>query len=173
MTPASLIKTVTDQRNKRLDRATRATGTILNQVAERHRYLIASMDAKEMWNTLKTRFQDLSPMSATDILFKIFKKIMANFTDASNYCSAYESALDRISGMISDKSILNAKAAETVVQGFMLANVNESYAPTVAQLRRDWTEGEIDLSKTSKAIVTYSGNMREKAKALYKTSSLL
>ena len=171
LSPAALIKTVQDQLKTRKDRESRATGIILRQVAERHRSLIASKGAKEMWTILETRFKDLSPMSALDIIAKISKKYMADFSDASDYCSAFESALDKVSGMISEKSLVNAKAAESMIQVLMLNNVNESYAPIIAQLRRDWKEGEVDLSATSRIIVTYAGSMKEKAKTLYTSPS--
>lgn len=75
---------------KREERLARAAGIIQNQVAERHSHLIVNKRAKEMWDTLRKRFQDLSPMSATDILFRLSKRSMTEFADASQYCAAYD-----------------------------------------------------------------------------------
>lgn len=85
-----------------------------------------------MWAILKPRFQDLSPRSATDILHQLLKRTMSDFADVSQYCATYEAALDRIAGMIPADSPLTAQGAEIIIQGFMLANTGESYAPLVA-----------------------------------------
>ena len=163
--PGDLIKILMDKTTKQQEQLTRAGGIIQNKVAERHSHLIANKDAHEMWTILKTRFQDLSPMSATDILFRLSRQNMADFADASLYCAAYETALDKISGMVTATSDLTAKAAEVIIQGFMLANVGDSYAPLIAQLRREWKD-KTDLTETSRAITTYAGNMKEKSKIM-------
>ena len=171
LSPSILVKTITDQKTKREERLTRAAGIIQNQVAERHSHLVAGREARDMWIILRERFQDLSPMSTTDILHQLSKRTMTEFSDASQYCAVYEAALDKISGMITSKSKINVESAETIIQGFMLANVSESYAPLIAQYRRDWTEGTVDLTGASKAIANYSGTMKEKPKVLYSSNS--
>ena len=55
-------------------------------------------------------------MSATDVLHRLSKRTMAEFPDASQYCAAYETVLDKISGMITSRSRINSKLAETIIQ---------------------------------------------------------
>ena len=132
LSPSILVKAITDQKAKREERPTRAAGIIQNQVAERHSHLTADKGAREMWKIFKEGFQDFFFMSATDDLHRLSRKTMAEFRDVSQYCAAYEGALDKISGMITSRSKINVESAESIIQGFMLANVSESYAPLVA-----------------------------------------
>lgn len=87
---------------------------------------------------------------------------MADFIDASNYCLTYKPMLDKISGMVLDKSIFKIKTAKRMVQGFLLINVNKNCALIVTRLRRKKTENKINFSKINKTIVIYFGNMEKK-----------
>ena len=53
----------------------------------------------------------------------------------------------------------------------MLANVNENYAPLMAQYRQDWTEGTVDFAGASKVIASYARTMKKKTKVLYSSNS--
>ena len=166
LTTSILVKSLNDRRDKQTEQLTRAEGIIQNQVSRRHSHLIANKGALEMWTVLQERFQDLSPMSVTDVLFKLSRRAMTEYKDATEYCAAYEGALNKVSGMLSANSDLTVKGAETIIQGFMLANVGETYAPLIAQIRRDWKSDHSDLAEVSRAITSYAGHMKEKSKAL-------
>lgn len=118
-----------------------------------------------MWEALREQFEDISPMGVTDTLLQISRKKMSDFTSASQYCSAYEKAMNKAIGMLRDESEWSSKGIEALVQGYMMANAGETYAPLISQLRRDWKIGTGNFREVTKAIVTYVTS--EKPKALH------
>lgn len=154
-TVSMLVKNVQDRMDKQKIELSKAASIIVTQVAERHQHLIIGKDPHEMWTILKERFQDISPMSLTDALLQVSKKKMTDYPSADKYCSAYEKVLNGTIGMLRDNSQLDAKGIEVIVQGYMMANTGETYAPLIAQLRKDWKNGTVDFAGTSKAITTY------------------
>lgn len=97
-----------DKTTKQQKQLTKAGNIIQNRFAEKYGHLIANENAHKRWTILKIRFQDLSPMNATKILFRLSKHNMTNFAYASLYCAAYKSGLNEISGMVTASSDLTA-----------------------------------------------------------------
>lgn len=126
-----------DKTTEQQEQLTKTKSIIQKNVAEKHGHFIANKNAHKMWTVLKIRFQDLFFISATDILFRLSKQNMTNFTDAILYCAVYETALNKIFGMVMASSDLTAKTAKIIIQNFMLANVEKDYAFLIAQLRRN------------------------------------
>ena len=166
-----LVKSLNDRRDKQIEQLIRAESITQNQVSRRHSHFIANKGAFDMWTVLKERFQDLSPMNFIDVLFKLSRRAITEYKNATKYCAAYEKALNKISGMFSTNSNLTIKGAETIIQGFMLANVSETYAPLIAQIRRDWKSDHSDLTEVSRPITSYAGHTKEKSKALVVANS--
>ena len=129
-------------------------------VAECHYSLIDNKNAAEMWKILKDRFQDIAPMSISDIIRKVSSKKMTDFETTSLYCAEYESALNKIKEMLDDKAKVDVHTVEFMLQGMMLGNTTDVYSPLIAQLRRDWTHETTNLSEAMKTIVAYSVNMK-------------
>ena len=118
---------------------TKAIGIIHGLVAECHYSLIENKNAAEMWKILKDRFQDIAPMSISNIILKVSFKKMTDFENTSLYCAEYESALIKIKGMLDDKAKVDVHTVEFMLQGMMLGNTTDVYSPLIAQHRRDWT----------------------------------
>ena len=165
LTDDLIVKNMQDAIKVQHKEKSQAKGIIQNQVHASHNNLIANKEAHEMWSILKNRFQDLSPAGAIRILHQMGKKSMTDYSSAREYCGAFETALDKISGMLSSDSTINAKAAETVLNGYMLMNVSPEYHPLVTQLQDSWVAKEVELAKSSKAIVNYA-LMKDKPKAM-------
>lgn len=98
-------------------------------------------------------------MSIIDTLAQLFKISMTKFTDVSKYCATYEAALNRVSNMITADSFLTSKGVEILLQGFMLSNTNDIYAPLIAQYGKNWKSNETSLADTSKAIINYIASL--------------
>ena len=94
---------------------------------------------------------------------------MLNFSNPSEYCNAYETALDQVSGMLQPNSVMNRQSVEALLQGSLLANVTEPYSPLIAQLQRSWTSTNTNLSEVCLSIKRYVLSSTE-AKALYTAS---
>ena len=144
----------------------KAEGIIQMRVAPQHHTLISTRTAGDVWRILKIKFQDIAPMSITDILYNMNSKKMTNYENVTQYCAEYEKALYSIKGMIDEDSELNAKGAEQVLQGYLLRNVIEDYLPLIAQLRRDWITGRSNLKTACRSITAYSISRPER-KALH------
>ena len=115
----------------------KAEGIIQMRVAQQHHTLLAIKSAGEMWRTLRTKFQDIAPMSITDILYNMSFKRKTEYRSAVKYCAEFENALNSIKGMIEENSELSEMGAEQVLQGYLLRNVSDVYLLLIAQLRRD------------------------------------
>ncbi len=48
----------------------KAEGIIKNSVASKHQAAMEGKDAKEMWETLRTKFQHISPMSISQLILE-------------------------------------------------------------------------------------------------------
>ncbi|MCJ1470358.1 hypothetical protein MMC07_009003 [Pseudocyphellaria aurata] len=165
LTVTMLVKVVQNRIEKQKMEHSKAAGIIVNQVAERHQHLIVDKEPHDMWNVLRERLLDVSPLSLTDTLLSMSKKKMADYHTADQYCSEYERVLNETIGMLRKDSQLEAKGIEVIVQGFMMTNTGDRYAPLIAQLPRDWKNGTVNFAETSKAITTYAVS-GDKAKAL-------
>ena len=116
---------------------TKAIGIIHGLVAECHYSLIDNKNAAEMWKILKDRFQDIAPMSISDIILKVSSKKMTDFETTSLYCAYYESALNKIKGMLDDKAKVDVHTVEFMLKGMMLGNTRRLFpidSPTSTRL---------------------------------------
>lgn len=80
---------------------------------------------------------------------------MSDYTSAHEYCSAYGKVLSETIGTLREDFHLDPKGIEVIVQGFMMSNAEEIYAPLIAQLRKDWKNGTVNFTEASKAIINY------------------
>lgn len=165
LTVTMLVKVVQDRIDRQKVEFSKAAGIIVNQVAERHQHLVVDKEPYDMWLVLRERFLDVSPLSLTDALLFMSKKRMSDYRSADQYCSEYEKVLNESIGMLREDSQLEAKGIEVIVQGFMMTNTGDLYAPLIAQLRRDWKNGTVNFAETSKAITSYAVST-DKTKAL-------
>lgn len=166
LTDTTLVKIVQDRKDKDRVKLSKAAGIIVAAVAEKHRHVIVRKAPYEMWQILKERFQNVSSLSLTNALLQISKKKMSDFRNAKDYCSAYEKTLNEATRMLREDSQLDAKGIEVLVQGYMITNSGDIYAPLIAQLRRDWKNGTVNFTETAKAISNYVVS-NEKSKALH------
>lgn len=148
---------------KRRKRGTKAIGILKNLVGEKNKQLVEGKSAPEIWKALKDKYQDVSSMSQMEVIRKASLIRMSDFASASLYCNAFETALDRVSGMLQPDSIINRKGAEGILQAFMLANVTDTYKPLIAQLREGWTSKNTDLSKACLSIERYDFAVNDQA----------
>ena len=167
-TPASLttrilVKELRDDKNRQKTEMTKAIGIIHGLVAPCHYNLIYNKTAAEMWAILKNRFQDVAPMSITDVILRVSTKKMRDFDTVIQYCSEYDDAFNQIKGMLIEEIKVNVDSIEFVLQGMLLGNCTDKYDPLIAQLRRDWTHDTTNLSETTKILIAYARNLTVKA----------
>ena len=98
---------------------TKAIGIIHGLIAPCHFNLINNKIAAEMWATLKTRFQDVAPMSITDVILRVSAKRMRDFETVGQYCAEYDGAFNQIKGMLVDGAKVNIASIEFVLQGML------------------------------------------------------
>lgn len=168
---ATTMEWVEKKLNKREERNVKAIGILKKLVGAKNTQMIERKSASEIWITLKEKFKDTSPMSQLEAIRKACLIRMSDFSSASLYCNAYESALNRLSGMLQDDSIVNRNVVEALLQEAMLANVTEKYKPLITQLRESWTPTNTDLSKACLRINRYdfatTADAHASPKALY------
>lgn len=155
ITTTMTVSWMESQLCQRRKEESKAVGILKKLVGEKNKQMIEGKSALEVWDILKDKFKNTSPMSQIDALRKATLIHMSNFNDARSYCNAYEAALDQISGMLQPNSVVNQQFAEAVLQGCMLANVTDTYKPLISQLRKDWTPTNTSLSETCLSIVRY------------------
>ena len=168
LSPSILIKMLSDELNKLRKGKFKAASIIQSSVAEKHIHLLENLSASEMWQTLQSRFEDVSPRSMSIILRQLARTMMMNSDDASQYCAHFEIGFDKLANMLSKADEKAQRILiESIVQGFMMDNIHESYAPLIAQIQKNWTSETTGLSKLSKAIVSYSQSLKAPLKALH------
>ena len=170
LTTSILVKELRDDMNRQKTAMTKAIGIIHGLVAPCHFNLINNKTAAEMWATLKTRFQDVAPMSIMDVILRVSAKRMRGFETVGQYCAEYDGAFNQIKGMLVDGAKVNIASIEFVLQGMLLGNTTDMYDPLIAQLRRDWTHDTTSLSETTKTLIAYAGNNTD-VKALHTSTS--
>lgn len=159
--------------SKRDERESKAIGLLTKLVGSKNKQIIEGKSALEIWNTLRDKFKDVSPMSQIDVVRKACLMRMSDFDSPSQYCNAYEKALNQVFGMLQDDSVMNQQSIEALLQGSILSNVTDTYKPFVAQLRKSWTPTNTNLSETCLSIERYDfattsvGNNHTSTKALY------
>ena len=163
LTTSILVKELRDDKNRQKTEMTKAIGIIHGLVASCHYNLINNKTAAEMWAILKNRFQDVAPMSITDVILRVSTKKMRDFDTVSQYCSEYDGAFNQIKGMLIEEVKVNVDSIEFVLQGMLLGNCTDKYDPLIAQLRRDWTHDTTNLSETTKILIAYARNLTVKA----------
>ena len=147
----------------------RAAGIIQEMVGIQGLYMLQGHDnPHQMWTALQERFEKSSPMDPGVILYDLATRTMADFDTVDHYCKEYQLAFDRITSMLTrDQSKLTSEGVETILQTFILKNVSDSYAPLVAQIRRDWTNENTSLQNTIVALSQYNvSNDRNTLKSL-------
>lgn len=107
MTNAMTFQWIEKKMSKQKERETKAIGILKKLVGAKNRQLIEGKSASEIWSTLKVKFKDVSPMSQMNVIRKACFIRMSDFANASLYCNAFETALDQVSGMLQDDSIIN------------------------------------------------------------------
>lgn len=156
ITPTMIVQWIEKKSSKKEEQESKAIGILKKLVGAKNKQIIEGKSASEIWKTLKDKFKDVSPMSQVEIIRKASLMRMSDFGDnASLYCNAYQAALDQVCGMLQTDSVIDRKAAEALLQGFMLANVTETYKPLIANLRESWTSTNTDLLKASLSIERY------------------
>jgi hypothetical protein len=115
----------------------KAAGIIQDMVGPQWLYILQGQDSpQKMWKALSNRFEKLTPMDPVAVIHELSaRQMLSPKDDIHEYCRAYQTGYDKImSATIKDKSKITAKAAEAILQGFMLRNVAEAYAPLVSQI---------------------------------------
>lgn len=143
----------TDARQKKQE--SEAIGILKGLVGAQNQQSIQGKSAFEIWNILRTKFKDISPMSLMEAIQKMSFVRMSNFESPSLYCDAFRTALDQVSGMIQPDSLINQKGVEGLLQGFMLNGVTDTYKPVVLQLRKDWKNENTSLSEACLSLERY------------------
>lgn len=82
LTVTRLVKVVQGRIEKQKMEFSKAASIIVNQVAERHQYLIVDKKPHDMWKVLKERLLDVSLLSLTDTFFSMSKKKMSDYQNA-------------------------------------------------------------------------------------------
>lgn len=155
ITGAMIFSWIEKQRSKQEERESKAVGILKKLVGAKNKHYIEGKSASEIWNTLRNMFKDTSPMGQMEVIRKAGRVRMADFTSPSLYCNTYKAALDQLCGMLEPHSLINRKAAEALLQGFMLFNLTEIYMPLITKFRMEWTTANTDLSKACLSIEEY------------------
>lgn len=94
ITPEILYTTLTTELKEYQAALKKAGRVIKNSVAHKHQPTLEGKTAQEMWETLKTRFQDTSPMSISRLILDTTKIQLSECTDIHDYCGKYQEAYD-------------------------------------------------------------------------------
>ena len=85
-----------------------------------------------MWETLRTKFQHISPISISRLILEITKLRLLDCVDIHEYCSKYQEAYDSVFGLISTECELSAKRAELILQAGLLTGMENEYSGIVS-----------------------------------------
>lgn len=114
-TPQALYTALTAEIKERRAALKKAKGIIKNSVAHKHQAHLEGKTAKEMWESLKAKFQHISPMSISRLLLETTRIQLSECSDIHEYCGKYHEAYDAICNMIPTDCELSAKGAAMIL----------------------------------------------------------
>ena len=139
----------------------KAEGIIKNSVASKHQAAIEGKEAKEMWETLQTKFQHISPMSISRLILETTKLRLSDCTDIHEYCSKYQEAYDTVCGLIPTDSEIPAKGAEVLLQAGLLTGMGNEYSGIVSMMETEWKMGNTNIAESTKKLIRFAEIRKE------------
>ncbi|MCJ1355068.1 MAG: hypothetical protein MMC33_005059 [Icmadophila ericetorum] len=135
----------------------KAIGILTKLLGHEGMYILEGLNTPhQMWNALKNRYEESSPMNTGLILHELSHKKLSEYASPDKYCRAYQIGYDKVVATLKkDQSPLTAEGIEILLQCWIIENLNDAYAPLVAQIRKDWTESSTNLHNTMTAITQY------------------
>lgn len=171
ITPEILYTTLTTELKEYQAALKKAERVIKNSVAHKHQPTLEGKTAEEMWETLKTRFQDSSPMSISRLILDTTKVQLSECTDIHDYCGKYQEAYDTTCSLIGGQCELTAKGAEMLLQAGLLTGMGDENSNVVSMMKLEWKEEETDLASSILRLMRFSDIKKENAKPANKASS--
>ena len=144
-----------------LKQKNKAEGIIKNSVASKHQAAIEGKEAKEMWETLQTKFQYISPMSISRLILETTKLRLSDCTDIHEYCSKYQEAYDTVCGLIPTDSEIPAKGAEELLQAGLLTGMGNEYLGIVSMMETEWKMGNKNIAESTKKLIRFAEIRKE------------
>lgn len=129
-------------------------GIIRKTVAHKHHPILENKTAKEMWEILKTRFQNVSPMSISRRIVDATKVKLSSCKNIEEYTSSYREAYDEVCNLVTENSEMTIRAASMVLQGALLSNMGPEYAGIASTIESKWT-GATNLESTILRLIKY------------------
>lgn len=81
-----------------------------------------------MWEILKARFQNVSPMSISRRIVDVIKIKLSSCKNIEEYISSYREAHDDVCNLVTEDSKMTTRAASMLLQGALLSNMGPEYA---------------------------------------------
>lgn len=103
-------------------------GIIQRSVAQKHHPILENKTGQEMWEILKARFQNVSPMNISRRIVDVTKVKLSSCKNIEEYTSSYREAYDDVCNLVSENSEMTIPAASMVLQGALLLNMGAEYA---------------------------------------------
>ena len=130
-------------------------GIIRKTVAHKHHPILENKTGQEMWEILKVRFQNVSPMSITRRLLEAIKIKLSDSKSMEEYTSAYREAYDDICNVTTEDSEMTTKAASMLLQGALLSNMGPEYAGIASTIESQWKARSTNLQSTILRLIKY------------------
>ncbi len=156
VTPKTLYTTLTTELKEYQAALKKAEGVIKNSVANKYQPTLDEKTAQEMWETLKAKFQHISPMSISRLIPDTTKIQLSDCTDIHNYCEKYQETYDAVFSLIRDKCKLLAKDAQMLIKASLLTGMGDEYSSLISTMEAEWKEKESDLAKSILRLIRFS-----------------
>lgn len=118
-----------------------------------------------MWESLKAKFQHISPMSILQLLFKTTKIQLSECSDIHEYCNKYQEIYDAICNMIPTDCELSAKKAAMILQAGLFTGMGDKYLGLVLIIESEWVTGNTDLAKSILRLTKFANIRKENTKS--------
>lgn len=107
----ALYTALTSELKEHRASANKAKGIIKNSVSHKHQSILEGMTAQEMWESLKAKFQYISPMSISRLVLETIKIQLSDCTDIHDYFGKHQEAYNTVGSLIGAKCKLSMKGA--------------------------------------------------------------
>ncbi len=118
--------------------------------------------AQEMWETLKTTFQHISPISISRLILNTTKIQLSDCTNIYDYCGKYQESYDAVCSFIGDKCELPAKSAKMLLKAGFFTGMGDEYSSLISTIETEWKERESDLAKSILRLIRFSNIQKKK-----------
>lgn len=142
----------------------KAKGIIINSIIFKNQAALEGKLAKEMWESLKAKFRQISPMSISCFLLETTRIQLSECSNIHKYCGKYQEAYSAIYNMISADCELSAKGVAMILQAGLLTGMGDEYSSIVFTMESEWTNGATDLDSSILRLIRFANIKKENAR---------